>query len=259
MLIAMCLTILSIVIYGSKYFLKKKKELPAEELSKKYVNTLKFLIAIILYFALWVLSVSFLWLSAIYIAPLIIISTYLLYKVLMVFLIQKTDIKKNNIKEAIKSQFDRDTILYSVFAGCTFMGFYYLIAFTVPWTLLYPPDFASFIGSFLIFPLYLSSEIVYRKVLYPVTTFIESPKKRTLFVSIIILFFHMYFVFNSFWYYGYPDLIAAFFAFLMATMINSILYHKTKKFSSVLINSIIINGLFFGAAIPALIGFMQIL
>ena len=139
------------------------------------------------------------------------------------------------------------------------MGFYYLIAFTIPWTLLYPPDFASFIGSFLIFPMYLSSEIVYRKVFLPHTNFIKSQKRRTLFLSIVILIIHMYFVFMSFWYNGYPPMMSAFFAYLMASVMNSILYHKTKRFISVLINSIIINGMFFGSLVPTLIGLLEFL
>jgi hypothetical protein len=262
MLIAVCLTVLSIIIYCSKYLLKEKRKPVTEVKGEKSNNTmiaLKFTIALISYIALWVLTITYFGLSAIYLTPFIIIGAYILYKLVIAFKVKKVEISKASIKNEIKSQIDRGTLVYSIFAGVVFMGFYYLIAFTIPWTLLYPPDFASFIGSFLIFPMYLSSEIVYRKVLYPLTTFIKTPKRRTLFSSIIILFIHMYFVFNSFWYYGYPDLMAAFFAYLMATMINSILYHKTRKISSVIFNSIIINGLFFGSAVPTLIGLLEFL
>ncbi|NVM16935.1 MAG: alpha/beta fold hydrolase [Candidatus Lokiarchaeota archaeon] len=262
MLIAMCLTVLSIIIYSSRYLLKGKREPLTETLEDKSKNkmiALKFVISLILYVALWVLVIESFGLSAIYLAPFIIIGAYILYKLVIALKVRKVEITKESIKDEIKSQFDRGTVVYSVFAGCVFMGFYYLIAFTIPWTLLYPPDFPSFIGAFLIFPMYLSSEIIYRKVLLPLTKFIKSQKKRTLFLSIMILFIHMYFVFISFWYYGSPEIMAAFFAYLMASVMNSILYHKTKKFISVIINSVIINGLFFGSTVPILIGLLEFL
>ncbi len=262
LLIAMCLTVLSIIIYYSKYLLKEKREPLTEAMDKKSNNkiiALKFSIALISYIALWVLTITIFGLSAIYIAPFIIIGTYILYKLVIALKVKNVEISKESIKNEIKLQFNRGTVVYSVFAGVVFMGFYYLIAFTIPWTLLYPPDFASFIGSFLIFPLYLSSEIIYRKVLLPHTKFIKSQKKRTLFLTILILIIHMYFVFMSFWYDGYPATMAAFFAYLMASVMNSILYHKTKRFSSVIINSVIINGMFFGSAVPVLIGLLVFL
>lgn len=256
MLIAMCLTVLSIIIYSSKFLLKEKRE-PLIEASKdnsnKKIVALKFVISLILYVGLWVLTTEIFELSAIYIAPFIIIGAYILYKLVMALKDRKMEINKEYIKEEIKSQLNKGVVVYSVFSGLVFMGFYYLIAFTIPWTLLYPPDFASFIGSFLVFPLYLSSEIIYRKVFLPLTKFMKSQKRRTLFLSIVILFIHMYFVFISFLYFGRPGIMAAFCAYLMASVMNSILYHKTKKFSSVLINSIIINGMFFGSTIPVLI------
>lgn len=262
MLIAMCLTVLSVIIYSSKYLLKEKRELLTEAMEDKANSkmiALKFVVSLILYVALWVLTIEFFGLSAIYLTPFIIIGAYILYKLAIALKDRNTEISKESIKDEIKSQFDRETVVYSVFTAFVFMGFYYLFAFTIPWTLLYPPDFASFIGSFLIFPLYLSSEIIYRKVLLPYTKFIKSQKKRTLFLSIMILFIHMYFVFISFWYDGSPAIMAAFFAYLMASVMNSILYHKTKKFSSVIINSVIINGMFFGSTVLVLIGLLPFL
>lgn len=252
MLIAMCLTVLSVIIYCSKYLLHEKIE-DSKDNSNKKIVALKFLISLILYVGLWVLTVEFFELSAIYIAPFIIIGVYILYKLVTTLKDRKMEGSKDYIIDEIKSQLNKGVMVYSVFAGFVFMGFYYLLAFTIPWTLLYPPDFASFIGSFMIFPMYLSSEIIYRKVFLPLTKFMKSEKRRTLFLSIIILFIHMYFVFISFWYFGRPGIMAAFCAYLMASVMNSILYHKTKKFISVIINSIIINGLFFGSTIPVLI------
>lgn len=260
MFIAMCLAVLSIMIYCSKYLLKGKGEPlieSTEEKSRNNLNAIKFILSLIFYVALWVIMFESFYISAIYIAPLIIIGVYLLYKLAIILKKRKLEINKEVIRNEIKSQFNRNVLIYSVFSGCVFMGFYYLLAFTIPWTLLYPPDFASFLGSFLIFPMYLSSEIVYRKIFLPNLNFIKSEKTRTSLLSIIVLFIHMYFVFNSFWYVGYPAIMASFFAYLMASVMNGILYHKTKKFISVIINSIIINSLFFGSLVPMLINILQ--
>ncbi len=262
LLIAMCLTVLSAIIYCSKYLLKEKREVPPEVVEPKSNSkmiVLTFVLSLVSYIVLWVLTITYFGLSAIYLTPFIIIGAYILYKLVVALKVRNLEISKESIKNEIKSQFGRGTLVYSIFGGVVFMGFYYLIAFTIPWTLLYPPDFASFIGSFLIFPMYLSSEIIYRKVLLPHTNFIKSKKKRTLFLSIMILFIHMYFVFISFWYDGSPAVMAAFFAYLMASVMNSILYHKTKKFISVIINSVIINGMFFGSIVPVLIGLLEFL
>jgi len=256
-LVAMCFSVFSIMIYISKYLIgplsRKQNKLDTTTKESNSKNSVwKFLLILVLYIALWVATIQLFGLSSIYITPLLIIAAYLIYKGLEIYVYKKNQIKIDSIKDILKSQLNSRALLYSFASSVIFLGFYYLISLTYPWSLFYPPSILAYMSAFIIFPLYLSSEIIYRKVLYPLSTFIKSTKRRTLLISFIILIFHIYLVYISFIYYGRPALMASFCAFLMSSAMNSIIYHKTKNFSAVLLNSIIINGIFFGSTIPVL-------
>jgi hypothetical protein len=257
-LIGMCLSVLSLMIYFSKYILQQnpiREELVPEKSQKKMVVS-KFLIAILAYTTLWVITFSLIGLLAIFITPVILIAGYFLFKMLAAFLIHRKSYNFEDFKATIKDQLELRNILYAIMSSGIFLGFYFLIAFTIPWAVFYPNDITAFLISFTVFPFYLSTEIFYRKVLFPLSRFMKSRKMRTLTLSIIILIIHLYFVFISFWYNGNPSFMGAFFAFLMASVMNSIIYHKTGKFSGVIINSIIINSIFFGATSEVLIAIL---
>jgi dienelactone hydrolase len=257
-LVAMCLSVLSLMIYGSKYILKHapEREELLQDKSEKRMMLVKFIASLLVYMLLWILTISLIGLLAIFITPIILIVTYFLIRMVSEFIIQKKRYKIAHLKDTFKSQLEIRVILYSIFSSVLFLGFYYLIAFTIPWAVFYPTSGIAFFISLILFPFYLSTELIYRKVLFPFLGFIKSRKLRTFTLSIIILLFSLYFVFISFLYYGRPAFMGAFFAFLMASVMNSIIYHKTEKFSGVMINNFIINSLFFGAASEVMIAIL---
>ena len=254
----MCLSVLSLMIYGSKYILKhaSEREVQLHDKSEKKMMLVKFIASVLAYILLWIFSISLIGLLAIFITPIILIVAYFLIKMVSAFLIQKKKFDIANLKATLKSQLEIRVILYSIFSSTLFLGFYYLLAFTIPWAVFYPTSGIAFFISLTVFPFYLSTELIYRKVLFPFLGFIKSRKFRTFTLSIIILLFSLYFVFISFLYYGRPAFMGAFFVFLMASVMNSIIYHKTEKFSGVMINNFIINSLFFGATSEVLIAIL---
>jgi hypothetical protein len=101
-------------------------------------------------------------------------------------------------------------------------------------------------------------EIFYRKIIYPRLTFIKSPTNRTVIVSlmeVVNILILMYFSSDLF-------LISAMFAtyliFLAVMVMNSIIYERTNKFSSVMISSFIILQIFFGSVVSTILGFGSI-
>jgi len=260
-LISMCFLVFSIMILISSYILKKRNRESFEssldeQNSSAKINGLKFLISLVLYVGLWFGILQLFELSAIYIVPLIIILGYLLFKTINFFIIRKQKLEVASIKSIIKSQTNPWYFLYSFVSSAIFLGFYYIISLTYPWSLFYPSSILAFLGSFIVFPLYLSTEIFYRKILYPFSKFTKYRKLRTLLIAFIILVFHIYLVYNSFIYSDGPALMASFSAFLMSSAMNCVIYHKTKNFSSTILNSIIVNGMFFGSTVPVLVSLL---
>lgn len=263
-LMSMCFLVFSIIIVSSSYILKNQERKKTElNINDKNISSTKyalsFLLALVLYVGLWFGMIQIFNLSSIYIVPLVIIVGYLLFRLIDFFVIKKKKLEFSSIKSFIKKQINPWFFLYSFTSSVIFLGGYYIISLTYPWSLFYPPSIFAFLGSFIIFPLYLSSEIFYRKILYPLSNFTRNRKARTLLIAFIILIFHIYLVYISFIYSEGPALIASFSALLMSSAMNCIIYHKTKNFSATLLNSIIINGMFFGSTVPVLVSLFLII
>ena len=100
-----------------------------------------------------------------------------------------------------------------------------------------------------------------RQVKYSLTDvieFMESRKKRTLVVSITTLFMQMFLMVLMLSFLAWPVLIATYIAFLVSSLMNGIIYHKTEKLGALLLNSFIIMGIFYGATISFLINLILI-
>jgi pimeloyl-ACP methyl ester carboxylesterase len=264
-LIGLCSTALSIIIYTSRYFLSRSGSIVSDSIENQETSTKKnkvmlvigFLTSTAIYLIIWILLPRFFGLSSIFIVPFLVIVCYAIYLILDKIIINKSKIDWNSYKESIKMQLNPRVIFYTLFSSAVFLGFYYIQSLAYPWVLLYPPDFIAFFLALMVFPLYISTEIFYRKLMFPSLNFIQNRKIKTLIVVVLTLFIHIYFTFLSFMYYGRPAIMGAFMMFLMATTINCVLYHKTGKFSAVLLNSFIINGLLFGSTIPVLTSLIE--
>ncbi|MFX0011687.1 MAG: alpha/beta hydrolase family protein, partial [Candidatus Hermodarchaeota archaeon] len=259
------LTTIAIMVSLSHLFMIEKEKPSSsfdfkQKTNKKHI--LKQSFKIISYFSgflfIWILFFTLMGIPGLIFAPILIIILYFIW-ILVKYIITAEEKKEkittyieSKLKEEIKSQFKRNVLLYSLITTLLFLGLYFSISLSYPFAFFSPINLLSFILTFTIYPFYLAIELFYRKVVYRDLDFIKSPVIKTLITAlmgIINLGILMRLSYDLF-------LISAFYItfliFLAVMMLNSVIYEKTNKFSSVLLSSFIIIQIFFGSAVSVI-------
>ena len=250
-LLGLFLTTISIMI-----FIKNERRV----ILNPWKQTLKIGIYFLSFLGIWVVFFLLFGISSLIITPIFMILIYLV----AIFIKYYTSSEKvgerlsyyieMQLKKEIKSQFHKNVLLYSLSSTLIFLTLYMSFSFFYPFAFFSPVNILNFIIAYTVYPFYLAIEIFYRKIIYPSLRFIKSPFKKTAItciLSIINIFMLMVlayplFIINS--------ILVSFLIFLVVMIMNSLIYEKTNKFSSVLINSFIIIQIFFGSAVSTILG-----
>jgi hypothetical protein len=271
--ISIYLTTFSLMIYSSKYILNREglnyikrsnKKDPSSELEKSLILSKKtqiliFSLSIIIFISIWILSSMLLGMLALIIAPLLIIVIYGLF-FRKIILRDKTERKeKLSFKDQIKSETTVKSLRYAACCAGIYLGLYFAFALFYPFFLYYPLSFLAFALAIIIFPLYLSTEIFYRKIIFPSLEFIKSRKTRTYIITIITVFTQIFLMTQILPFLAWPFLIVTTIALMISSIMNGIIYHKTEKLGAVLLNSFIILGIFYGATMSFIINLIAII
>ncbi|MFX1572953.1 MAG: alpha/beta hydrolase family protein [Promethearchaeota archaeon] len=268
-LFGLVLTTIAIMKYFFKYFSVKdySKEiikLEEDHQSQKSTNIQNTFIIILFYsgfLILWALPLKYIGITSLFFIPIIILSIYFI-SIFIKYLIS-AEIKgekfsiyvKLRLVDEIKSQFHKNVLLYSLFSTSIFLSFYIIFSLLYPFAFFSPVNLLSYILTFEIYPFYLSMEIFYRKIIYPKLNFIASPKYKTIITALmesINIFILVYFSRELFLI---SAMLATYLIFLTVMVMNSIIYERTNKFSSVMISSFIIIQIFFGSVVSSILGF----
>ncbi|MFX1364007.1 MAG: alpha/beta hydrolase family protein [Promethearchaeota archaeon] len=270
--IGLFLTTLSIIKFSFKYFSIKdysKSDIKVKnrDKSKKYSNRkdiIKVCLCFIGFLTLWITMLKIIGVIGLLISPMIILLLYFLY-IIMKYIIT-AEIKGEKIttyielrlKDEIKSQFHKNVIFYSLFTSSVFLLLYLALSFSYPFAFFSPRNFLSYILTFSIYPFYLSMEIFYRKIIYPNLKFIKSASNRTIITSLMELINVVVLIYFSNTLFLISGMLVTYLMFLAVMVMNSIIYERTNKFSSVLISSFIIIQIFFGSVVSTILGFGSI-
>ncbi|MFX1388819.1 MAG: alpha/beta hydrolase family protein [Promethearchaeota archaeon] len=270
--IGLFLTTLAIMKYSFKYFSikndpDKRKKVNSSTITDKISNR-KHIIFVVLCFSgfltLWIIMLKLFGLTSLLTTPIIFLIGYFLY--ILIKYIITAEIKGEKIsvyielrlKDEIKSQFHKKVMLYSILSSAIFLVLYISFSLTYPFAFFSPVNLLSYILTFEIYPFYLAMELFYRKILYPKLDFIKSAKNKTIFISLL----EMINIFILFYFSSPLFLISAmlvtYMIFLAVMVMNSIIYERTNKFSSVMISSFIIIQIFFGSVVSTILGFGSI-
>ena len=262
------LTTIAIMVSLSHLFMIEKEKPSSsfnfkQKLSKKHI--IKQSIKIISYFSgfllIWILFFILMGIPGLIFAPILIMIIYFIW-ILGKYIITAEEKKEkiaiyieSKLKEEIKSQFKRNVLLYSIITTLIFLGLYFSISLSYPFAFFSPINILSFILTYTIYPFYLAIELFYRKVVYRDLDFIKSPVIKTLITAlmgitnlgILMRLSYDLFLISAFY--------ITFLIFLAVMILNSVIYEKTNKFSSVLLSSFIIIQIFFGSAVSVIFGF----
>jgi len=158
------------------------------------------------------------------------------------------------LKAFIKREVRFKHIIFALISAFYFIGIYLIFSYSYPFAFVWPSGFSEFALSLFIFPVYLSLEILFRKVLYPQLNFLKLEKSKTkiiLLFALIIFINLMYLTMNISYL---PSVIFTYLIFLIVIILNTLIYEKTKGFSFVLIVSFDILQLFMATVISNVIG-----
>ncbi|MHA1489685.1 MAG: alpha/beta hydrolase family protein [Promethearchaeota archaeon] len=271
-LIGLFFTTISIMIFILKYFHIKKEEIKyngksfsSEKIERRTIlnpfkQTLKILFYFLSFLGIWLVFFLLLGITSLVITPIIMIIIYFV-TILIKYYISSEKIGERlslyiefQLKKEIKSQFHKNVLLYSLLSAIIFLALYISFSISYPFAFFSPVNIISFIIAYTVYPFYLIIEIFYRKIIYPSLTFIRSPFRKILItnalsiinISILMVLSYPFFIINS--------ILVSFLIFLAVMIMNSLIYEKTNKFSSVLISSFIIIQIFFGSAVSTILG-----
>ncbi|MHA1668957.1 MAG: alpha/beta hydrolase family protein [Promethearchaeota archaeon] len=268
-LTALFLLTLAIVSFFSKYFsikdidekmyqTKNKNQLSNYDIIKQIG---KITIYFTTYLFTWIIFIRIMGMIGLIFAPIALISLYFI-AIFIKYVISAEKIGerlsfyiKERLKDEIKSQFQKNVLAFSLFSTGIFLGLYFSFSFCYPFAFFTPANALSYILTLTIYPFFIVMALFYRKVIYPGLSFLKSPETRTIITSLLAIMNILFLMIVSTKLFIITAAFATYLIILIVNILNSFIYEKTNKLSSVLISSFIIMQLFFGSTVSTILGF----
>jgi hypothetical protein len=274
-LILLVLIVLTLIIYTSKFFPYKKEvlEKPMPKITGKLSKIkdrairIRKILQIIVYIALFLLN----WeiferafgLAGIFLASLNITAVYFIVKIILYFRKLKKQEVKFDLKQIwvlIKSEFQLKYLFFAVICNGYFITLYLIFSFFYPFAFMWPSNFfGTLLAAEVVFPVFFSLELLYRKVIYPQLNFIKGERKKSLWIIIIAIYVHINLMTLTWSWAFFPSVMFMYLIFLYAIIQNTLIYEKTRRFNTVILSSFVIIQLFFAAVVSNAVGIGAVL
>ena len=269
-LILLVFIVLSLISYTSKY-IPYKKEVPPVEVTRKRTGlsmiidtakNIKQILKIVFYVSIfllnWEIFERIFGLIGIFLASLNITVIYFTVKILLYLReLRKEDVKfdLNQFKALLKSEFQSKYLLYAIVCNFYFIGIYVIFSYFYPFAFMWPSNFFNTIlGAAVVFPVYFSLELLFRKAIYPQLSFLKKERIKTIWMVIIVVFVNINLMTLTWTWAFFPSVLFMYLIFLYATIQNTLIYENTQRFSAVIISSFALIQLFFAAVVSNALG-----
>ncbi len=269
-LILLILIVLSLTIYTSKFFPYKKESLEKPmpiitgKLSKikDRATRIRKILQIIVYTTLFLLNWEIfertLGLLGIFYASLNITIVYFTVKIVIYLRKLKDEKVKFDLKhiwDLIKSELQSKYLVYALICNGYFIAIYLIFSFFYPFAFMWPSNFfGTLLAAAVVFPVYFSLELLYRKVIYPQLNFIKRERIKSFWIIIIAVYIHINLMTLTWTWAFFPSVIFMYLILLYAIIQNTLIFENTQRFSTVILSSYIIIQLFFAAVVSNAIG-----
>ncbi|MBY9010155.1 MAG: alpha/beta fold hydrolase [Candidatus Lokiarchaeota archaeon] len=269
-LILLVFIVLSLISYTSKY-IPYKKEVPPVEVTRKRTGlsmiidtakNIKQILKIVFYVSIfllnWEIFERIFGLIGIFLASLNITVIYFTVKILLYLReLRKEDVKfdLNQFKALLKSEFQSKYLLYAIVCNFYFIGIYVIFSYFYPFAFMWPSNFFNTVlGAAVVFPVYFSLELLFRKAIYPQLSFLKKERIKTIWMVIIVVFVNINLMTLTWTWAFFPSVLFMYLIFLYATIQNTLIYENTQRFSAVIISSFALIQLFFAAVVSNALG-----
>jgi len=225
----------------------------------KFRQGIKIVIYTTIFILNWEIFSQIFGIAGIFIASLNIslIYTIIAYRIYLKKLSQEN--RRFNFIELIKSQIQPKNLLFAIFCSAFFIGVYVLFSFSYPFAFMWPSNVLTLLFAIIAFPIYFSLEILYRKVIYPQLSFLKSERQKSYVIIGIATYVQINLItLTSSWAF-FPSVMFTYLIFLIVIIQNTLIYEKTKCFSTVILSSFTIIQLMFATVISNVFGIGAVL
>jgi len=263
--------VLYIIAYSSEFFqieeISRMEEISEEEEDQytghqKMIKVLKIIIYILIFLNIWEWFFQIFGLIGIFISSFVMLSSYFIVKFYIHYRKEKKEkplrYMKKYIEDYLRTYFKLKIFIYSLLCTVYFLAIYVIFSYFYPFMFTWPSNFIDFLFGLTVLPVFLSMEILHKKIIYPNLQFIKSRKWRIrIMIGCILVIQASLMVFT--WTLSFiPTVIVTYMIFLVVSIQNTFIYENTRNFFSIVSNSFIIIQLFFGAVISTLIGIQPV-
>ncbi|TFF90610.1 MAG: alpha/beta fold hydrolase [Promethearchaeota archaeon] len=215
---------------------------------------IKVIFYITLFIITWLFFAQLYGLLGIFYSSIVQLIGYAITKLIIFLSKSKEERKEFSLKKLLKSEFKINIIIYGLLASAVFQMFYFAYSISYPFAFMWTMNLYTLFLSSLAFPIFLTMEILFRKVIYPQLKFIKSESSKSNVIIILAVIVHLLiFYFTSNWAFS-PSLLFSYLLFLITIIINTVIYQKTKRFLVVLIFSFDVVQIFFAVALSSVFG-----
>jgi len=167
--------------------------------------------------------------------------------------------RKFNFVGLLKSQIQPNKLIFGICCSAYFIGIYVLFSFSYPFAFMWPSNALDLIIAVIIFPIYFSLEILYRKVIYPQLYFMKSERKKSYVIIGIATYVQINLIMLTSSWAFFPSVMFAYLIFLIVIIQNTLIYEKTTCFTTVIFSSFTIIQLMFATVISNAFGIGAVL
>jgi len=258
------ITVICLTSVSSSVFFKKESEYEASEFSDYQIQinrfnrkkqVLKISLSIGAFIFNWVIFERIFGLLGMIFASLNMIFIYTLIKLILYLKKHKYLRIRHSLIKTIKSQLKLKYIIFTILSAVYLIAIYMIFSFYYPFSFIWPSNFVvHFALGYLIFPVFLSIEIFFRKILSPQLSFLKSKgsKKKVIITTMVLVLISLMFLTKRLSYF--PSLLFTYLIFAMVIIQNEKLFENMKIFYPVVIISFSIVQIFFAAVISNAIG-----
>ncbi|MFW9880221.1 MAG: alpha/beta hydrolase, partial [Candidatus Thorarchaeota archaeon] len=200
------ITVIYLISISSKLFFRKEQgfvELEAIRYGRALTNSykkrqiLKVLLSIGAFLLNWVIFERIFRLLGVLIASLNMILIYSLIKLIKYFKRPKDIRLKPNISKMINTQLKLKYIIFIILSTVYLITIYMIFSFSYPFGFIWPSNFVvHFILGYIAFPIFLSIELLFRKIIYPQLSFLKTKrsKNKVIIITTILVLISLMFL-----------------------------------------------------------------
>ncbi|MFX1417480.1 MAG: alpha/beta hydrolase [Promethearchaeota archaeon] len=259
-IIIIFIMIISLISVSSQIFFRKKKSENSDsskhDLLVRKSNKKKESIKVILYsgtFLLnWLLFERFFGIIGILYGSLSMIFMYAFIKIYIHLKKPKEVRNKYNLTKIIKMQLRLKYLVFTIVCVAYFIAVYMLFSFYYPFGFIWPSNFIEYFSlGYLVFPIFLSVELLLRKVIYPQLIYIKN-KNRIIVITAIMIIISLMLLTQKLSFL--PSVLFMYLIFLMVIIQNTKILQNVNSFYIVIFTSFTIIQIFFATVLSNAIG-----